>query len=184
MRRRVFLLVAIMLTIGWRIAPASFNDPGIGNFILLLTGVAIVWYTLETKELVGLTRKQIDIDIQPVLTVKFAGPILQIVNVGRSPALNILVDSIVREDVTFQFEKKALCPANAGVDLGIEKILKSGTPISASGEIQNVIYQLTCSRPGDNYRLVLNYTDLEGGRWRTICRVDREGVEFERVEKA
>jgi hypothetical protein len=59
----------------------------VSDWILLVTGGILLWYTIETRQLRIVSGKQLKIDIRPVMVAIERSNSLTLKNIGRSPAL-------------------------------------------------------------------------------------------------
>lgn len=160
------------------------------NLILSITLVAIIWYTLETRRLANLTAKQIKINIKPIIVIISIGSNLKLKNIGKSPALNIMVQGVIRVDDTnpndkylFKFTEILVCGSEEERGAGITPHCND-EPIVASGDvdycIRNYLNYSSLSQ-GQDYKLIIDYEDVEKGKWRSISIVDNKGVHFKEV---
>jgi hypothetical protein len=156
--------------------------------ILALTAGIILWYSAETKRLADLTAKQIQINIKPIIAI-ISVCRFKLKNIGKSPALNILVKDITHVDkasnktYTFKFTEIPVC--GAGEERGAAIIpYCDSSRITASGEVEQIIrFWLDCSSlsQGQSYELIVDYEDIEKGKWRSISIVDNEGAHFKEI---
>lgn len=150
--------------------------------ILLVTAVAIFWYTFETRRLVKLTKRQITLDLKPIIVAVVAGTSLRLKNIGRSPALNIAVKDVIRKGVQLKVGTRTAWEAGMEYGLPITPY-KDGKPITSSGEAERVKNEcLSLTGRDDRYELVVDYNDIEMAKWRCTHEVDSEGVHFKHVE--
>lgn len=163
------------------------------NLILFITLLAIIWYTIETRRLANFTAKQIKINIKPIITIISIDSSLRLKNIGKSPALNITVKDVERTDssnnrngnYTFNFTKIAVCGSEEERGVGIIPHC-NGKPIIASGEadkIKKYFLDYNSLPQGQNYELIIDYEDIEKGKWRSISIVDNKGVQFKEVKE-
>ena len=163
------------------------------NLILFITLLAIIWYTIETRRLANFTAKQIKINIKPIITITSIDSSLRLKNIGKSPALNILVRDIIRinnennqkNEYVFKFTKITVCGSDEerGVEITPHYNDKA---ITASGDADKTIrYFLDYNSlaQGQNYELIIDYEDIEKGKWRSISIVDNKGVHFKEVKE-
>lgn len=78
-----------------------FTGFSLGNFILILTLFAILWYSFETRELKNVTQKQ----LEPILFLYLVeqGDCLEISNIGKTPVSNVFINSVKLGDYKFEF---------------------------------------------------------------------------------
>ena len=161
------------------------------NIILFFTLLAIIWYTVETRRLANFTAKQIKINIKPIITIHSIDSSLRLKNIGKSPALNIRIKNVIRLDdnsktkYVFEFMEIPVCGAQEQHGSGITPHCNN-KPIVASGDADKTIqYFLDYNSltQGQNYELIIDYEDIEKGKWRSISIVDNKGVHFKEIEE-
>ena len=190
--RPFLILTASMLLVVYivsRFCPPKLDPNFIGNVLLGLTFIAILWYTVETRRLANLTEKQIKINTKPIIVVKNIVDSLELKNIGRSPALNITIKDIIRKDANnnlchFEFTKIDECGAGEKRGSGITPYL-GDSAIRASGKAHGI--KLECLLPGfrpenESYELFIDYNDVEMGKWRSITLVDNKGLHFKEIK--
>lgn len=159
--------------------------------ILAITAGILLWYSAETKRLADLTAKQIKINIKPIITIIGIDNSLRLKNIGKSPALNILVKDVIRIDngnnrndkYVFKFAKITVCGSDEERGVSITPYCNDKA-ITASGDADKTKqYFLDCSSlaQGQNYELIIDYEDIEKGGWKSISIVDNKGVYFKEV---
>jgi hypothetical protein len=157
--------------------------------ILAITAGILLWYSYETKRLADLTAKQIKINIKPIIIVNSISNYCRLKNIGKSPALNITVRDVVRTDnnsnkkYIFKFTEIPVCGSEEEQGTGITPHC-NGNSITASGDVDNLVtYFLHYNSlvQGQDYELIIDYEDVEKGKWRSISIVDNKGVHFKEV---
>jgi len=162
--------------------------------VLFFTFGAIIWYSWETRRLANLTAKQIKINIRPFIVVLRRARNLHIKNIGNSSALNISVRDIIREYIDpedrkhvykFKFNKKT--ELGPGDDTSIPiTVFHNDTQVQSSGEVNNAISSFLSPhalKEGESYELIINYNDVEGGKWRSVTVADNKGENFKEVKE-
>ena len=154
------------------------------NIILSLTAMIILWYTLETKRLSDLSKKQIEINIRPILIARWDGRTLRIKNIGRSPALNIWLEDIYHKNSRLEFHKIPLCEVEKEPGVGY-KLFEGTTRVIASAEVNQkmTIFLPHNLKGNESYIIFIHYQDVEGDSWQSKCKVAKEGLLFEEVIK-
>lgn len=159
------------------------------NFILFITFIAIVWYSIETHRLANLTKRQIRINIRPVLCVKNIDSNLILKNIGNNSALNIHIDKITKissrdsnnRKYNFIFSTRTYLLPQEECSIDI-------TPETETGGYSNVNVAPLLSPNNPNfltpYTLRIKYTDIEGGRWESIIEVNSKGILFKETKAA
>ncbi len=152
------------------------------NIILSLTAIIVFWYTLETKRLSDLSKKQIEINIRPILIPKWDGRILRLKNIGKSPAINILLEDIKFKRATLKFRKIPLCESEKEPGAGYELFI-DGKRIETSGEVEKqiAIFLPNEIQKGENYTITIHYQDVENNKWQTRYKAIKEELIFEGV---
>lgn len=159
--------------------------------ILALTAGILLWYSAETKRLADLTAKQIKINIKPIITIIGIDNSLRLKNIGKSPALNILVKDVIRIDngnnrndkYVFKFAKITVCGSDEERGVSITPYCNDKA-ITASGDADKTkqyFLDYNSLAQGQNYELIIDYEDIEKGGWKSISIVDNKGVYFKEV---
>ena len=163
--------------------------PILNIIILTITTGVIIWYTWETRRLAKLTEKQIKINIKPIIVVSSISGGLRLKNIGKSPALNIMVENIIRmyrnEPYIFKFSYLTEIATNEDKGMAITPYYKD-KPIIPSGDADKVILVLLdygSLGQEENYELIIDYNDVEMGKWRSISLVDKSGIRFKEVKE-
>jgi len=156
----------------------------VSDWILLVTGGILLWYTIETRRLHIVSSKQLKIDIRPIMVAVERSNSLTLKNIGRSPALNVTVKDVLRYNETyFKFGRRTVWAAGEVLSLPITPY-KGDKPITASGEAETAKNSyLSCRDAADTYELMIDYNDIEMGQWRSICVVNSDGVQFQGVKE-
>lgn len=157
----------------------------VSDWILLVTGGILLWYTIETRRLRIVSGKQLKIDIRPVMVAIERSNSLTLKNIGRSPALNVTVKDVFRHDeMCFKFGTRTVWAAGEVLSLLITPH-KGNEPITSSGAAETAKSNyLSCRDTADTYEVVIDYNDVEMGRWRSICVVASDGVQFKEVRES
>ena len=159
--------------------------------ILAITAGILLWYSAETKRLADLTAKQIKISVKPIITIIGIDNSLRLKNIGKSPALNIIVNDVVREDKSnnrndkyvFKFSKMTVCGSNEERGVSITPYCNDKA-ITASGDADKTkqyFLDYSSLAQGQTYELIIHYEDIEKGRWSSTSIVDNKGVHFKEV---
>jgi len=159
--------------------------------ILAITAGILLWYSLETKRLADLTAKQIKITVKPIITIIGIDNNLKLKNIGKSPALNIIVNDVVRIDnsndrndkYVFKFSKITVCGSNEERGVSITPYCNDKA-ITASGDADKTkqyFLDYNSLAQGQTYELIIHYEDIEKGRWSSTSIVDNKGAHFKEV---
>jgi len=159
--------------------------------ILAITAGILLWYSAETKRLTDLTAKQIKISVKPIITIIGIDNSLRLKNIGKSPALNIMVDDVIREDKSnnrndkyiFKFSKMTVCGSNEerGVSITPYCNNKATTASGDADKTKQYFLDYSSLAQGQTYELIIHYEDIEKGRWSSISVVDNKGIHFKEV---
>jgi len=77
----------------------SFTDR-----ILFITFLALLWYSFETRQLKNATRKSNELQQTPLFVLLYDGNDLILRNEGKGIAYNVIIDPILFDEETFEFE--------------------------------------------------------------------------------
>ncbi len=155
----------------------------VANAILAFTAAVIVWYTVETNRLAQLTKKQIEIEIRPIMVIMQNPPDLRTQNIGRSPALGVKIRPIGRDQIKLEFPERLLCLPGQGYDLR-PSVYRNGQLISGSEEAERIWRQALVCQGNDRYEIVISYCDVEGDAWESQDVIDKSGVCSHKVARA
>lgn len=155
----------------------------VANAILAFTATVIVWYTVETNRLAQLTKKQIEIEIRPIMVIMQNPPDLRVQNIGRSPALGIKIRPLERGQIRLEFPGRLLCLPNQGYDLR-PAVYRDGQHISGSEEAEKIWRQALTCQGNDQYEILISYRDVEGDAWESRDVIENSGVSSHKVNRA
>lgn len=94
--KRIWILVVLAGLAGgviWKINPRI--PEGIGPYVLLLTLVAIIFYTWETSQLRIQQKDIMELSLKPHLISIFRLGDIHLFNIGNGPAVNIRIDDVI-----------------------------------------------------------------------------------------
>ena len=100
----IFLYLALILIAWW----STKNWDTTQTVAIILTGIIIIWYTIETKLLRYETQKQTEIQIKPFIILKIKDGEFILHNIGHGPALNVKIQPVQvssREEIVIRFEE-------------------------------------------------------------------------------
>lgn len=93
---RLTSLVLPVLVYGAAIAYVYVKDQGnLQNWAVVLTGLVVIWYTWETRELRIASYLQIESQVRPYVVLQPENGTFLVTNFGNGVALHTLLDSIV-----------------------------------------------------------------------------------------
>jgi len=156
--------------------------------VLALTFIAIVWYTVETFRLRKINEKQIHINIMPLVVVMNIGNEIKLKNIGKSPALNVTIDSIKNRASGDSKEKFDFIVAESipFLDVGQEtQIPIKPKPIALSGhQNPNPDPFLNPSNPNflEEYTLIINCEDIENSKIQLLINICKKGIIFKKAK--
>ena len=106
----------------------------LGSYILLLTLLAIVFYSWETSQLriqskrqIELAQEQMELSLKPQLEIVFQRAHFRLYNVGNGPAVQVRIDDKIVSPARYPVRLRFICPSIIKKDecLPIElKVLK------------------------------------------------------------
>jgi len=106
----------------------------LGSYILLLTLLAIVFYSWETSQLriqskrqIELAQEQMELSLKPQLEIVFQRAHFRLYNVGNGPAVQVRIDDKIVSPARYPVRLRFICPSIIEKDecLPIElKVLK------------------------------------------------------------
>jgi hypothetical protein len=159
------------------------------NFILFITFLAIIWYSIETRRLVAITKKKMRIDIEPLVVVEdVSGGQIKIKNIGNNAALNIKI-------LTISKRKCRDCKYTYDIDFAEYPIIEHGAEqkiiglfkICESSGLQNPnadpFLNFNNHNFIDDYQIAIHCTDIEQGRWETKALIDKNGIHFQGIRE-
>ena len=94
--KRIWIIVILAVLIGglvWKLDPKI--PEAVGPYVLLLTLVAIVFYTWETSQLRIQQKEIMELSLKPHLISIFRLGYFHLCNIGNGPAVNIRIDDVV-----------------------------------------------------------------------------------------
>lgn len=149
--------------------------------VVALTGLVVIWYTWETRQLRRATLRQTDLQIRPFLSLEYE-PInrkLWLRNLGRGVARDIVVHD-VRLSKTAKPNESSITVEWGPVDFIAEgearELVSTGQLITPDGkqEISRMLraYMSNFGKHGSaEYEFLIDYTDLTGQRYRAVFEV-------------
>lgn len=133
---RLASLVLPVLVYGAAIAYVYVKDQSnLQNWAVVLTGLVVIWYTWETRELRIASYLQIESQVRPYVVLQQENGAFQVTNFGNGVALHTRLDSIVVSE-EHQFEirfPKAVAVLRPGESAEVEaRSYKSGKDAGVS----------------------------------------------------
>lgn len=178
------IIVFIIFIIGMQL----YRTLAWGNIILAFTAMVIIWYTSETRKLAKLTAKQIKIEIEPIIVIEDVDNAVKIKNVGKSPALNIDILKIGNRKSKDSKDGYDIIFANLPVLQSYcgDTVIAKFEPCGSCGHWNpNPSPFLDYRNPNfiDNYEIIVQYYDIEMGKWETKTVVDKNGIHFQGIHE-
>jgi hypothetical protein len=186
----LFLLVLSVFIVLMLVAQVTgLADSRLNNWLLLLSGIVLLLYTVETQGLRLEMVRQNDLAIQPIViatiepnkgqrTELMGAECMELRNIGRGTALHIKVEDI-------EFEKLAI----GGLVCRFEQIdyLEAGhgraIQVEWHGEFQegksrpsNAISNLNPRFARNTYDARILYEDINGQRHESVVRMGKGGI--------
>lgn len=150
--------------------------------VLALTLIAIVWYTVETFRLRKINEKQIRINIMPLIAVVNIGNEIKLKNIGKSPALNVTINSIKNRTCGGSKDKFDFIVAESipFLDVGGEKQIQiKPKPLPpTTHQNPNPDPFLNPSNPNfqGEYILIINCEDIENSKIQLLINICKKGI--------
>lgn len=163
-----FLIIALLPL------AAQWSRDFVATWVVVLTGVVVVWYTWETAELRRTAQAQMDIQVAPFVMLRLTNGGLWVKNIGHGPALNVVVGDIVwdRSAITLKVDEPIpVIRSGKSVRVGINAYrdgkLIMPNELPAKRVLEAIPVTITC----DNIRLqrfqvVQELQPLGMGGWR------------------
>jgi hypothetical protein len=179
--RWVFAAWVVIFVLGvWLIPKCTGVSPT--DAILFLTGVIIIWYTVETHAMRRETTRHNAIQVQPFLFVTGIWPdSLVLQNMGRGVALHVLIDDIrFLTDETTSPEYVARFRTTDVIASGSTAHVKAQL-IQIRGEASQPISSLASQLDPEfqrryDFAVVISYEDIHGGEHRTRLTMGMSGT--------
>lgn len=132
---------------------------------IVLTGLVVIWYTIETYLLRNETQKQTELQQRPFVLAKLQDNKLCLTNYGPGVSINTYVKPIMIDEgmnVKIKFEEKVpVIKANESVCINAESFDKNGSKgdfFVAHLDPENAVYDLITE---------IHYENIEGKRYKT-----------------
>jgi len=165
-----------------------FGDYSLGVYIG--TGVAVLWYTVETYYLRQETARHNALAIQPVLVTDIgyqmspegrvvSGETMLLRNIGAGPAVYVQIEDLVVDAGTHLFARfetanvvrageEVRVNVNLGIEEGGQKIVRRDSFLAS----------LKRAPVGRDYDVLIRYRDLGGRGRETVIRMGKSGVQL------
>lgn len=143
-------------------------------FVLFITFGAIIWYTLETKDLKDLQKKQIKISITPTLILfkrhePIFGDIDILKNIGRGVAKDIKIDDFVDDDhVRFIFDVEKVLGPGQEIRVMNKRIVNSSELDGVSSFIGYIRFREVVFN--------ISFTDIDNGSYNQSLEISKNKV--------
>lgn len=166
------------------------NIIGVINIVVLfLTFIVIIWYSWETRQLRKVTQKQLELNILPILSVEQITDKLIIKNIGKSPALNVAIDSIkdrpypdLSEKGKYGFSFGDPIPS---INVEEKKLLEIKViPPSTGHQNPNIATFLNPANQyfSGEYEMKINYEDINHKAIYSIFKINKKGINFQEIK--
>ena len=157
---------------------------GTANAIYLVTGLVILWYTIETWRLRREAQLQTELQNRPFLSVEvFPGinPFVRPVNLGKGLARNVSIEAI--NDAAL-FEVRAMFTHIASGRDDVEPTWRLKSRLSTTqpltdhpGDDPGPTAHLLLSR--GSFKVVLKYASVVGQHYETTVRLTKDGASID-----
>lgn len=150
-----------------------FNNLNITQTLaVILTGIVIIWYTIETKELRAQAQKQTEIQQRPFVILKIEQGNFILQNIGMGPALNVEVKPVqvnAEHEVIIRFkELHSTLVVGESVQLAAESFKKG----KSAGDF--FLAHLDPEYANRNLNIVIEYQNVELNKYITKERVSAQ----------
>ncbi len=174
----------VTLILGWRTGKWS-------ETIYFLTGLILIWYTVETHAMRRETTRQAEIAVRPAVLAHIEdNPYTLILrNIGNGPALYVKLEDIEFETVDYATGRRAGKPDHIAT-FATTMVIEAKTEVPAT--VHLVRYTGQGTKPVFDYLaaldpryqknfdlpVVIHYQDLYGGLHRTRLEMGKSGTRF------
>lgn len=98
----IFLYI-VLISITWYVTKEWIS---IQTIAIILTGIIVIWYTVETKMLRFETQRQTEVSLRPFIVFEILNDHFSLRNLGTAPALNVKIRPVqvdANESIIIQF---------------------------------------------------------------------------------
>jgi len=181
----VSLLVYLLATglLGW--ATGRWSE-----VIYFLTGLILIWYTLETREVRLATLRQSTLQIRPFLAIEYEEDRkLWVHNMGKGVARDVRVHNVPLNEgkpgdtiLTIEWKPIDFIPDGQKRELKGEGAFVEGEERQKFSERMQIWMANFGPHGRATYEFIVDYHDLTGAPYRAACKVDRGHTEVIRDE--
>jgi hypothetical protein len=159
-----------------------------GDGILFSTGLVLLWYTIETRNMRLQMVRQNDMAVRPLLVTSVGvthheGPAWQgkpdlqeerlvIRNIGRGPALSVHIEDIVEERLRVSFGTLDVIPAEAIEPASATVYVEGGI----ADNKPSAFVPLLGPTSNQTYRLTVRYRDVTGESHFSVMQMGKDGT--------
>ena len=158
--------------------------------IYFLTGLILIWYTLETREVRLATLRQSALQIRPFLAIEYEEDRkLWVQNIGKGVARDVRVHNVPLNEgkpgdtiLTIEWKPIDFIPEGQKRELKGEGAFVEGEERQKFSERMQIWMANFGPHGHATYEFIVDYHDLTGAPYRAACKVDRGHTEVVRDE--
>ncbi len=156
--------------------------------IYFLTGLILLWYTWETREIRIATLRQSALLIRPFLAIEYGEDRkIWINNLGKGVARDIVCHNVILDIaqpgdtvLTVHWQPIDFLPEGQRRELKAEGAFEEGEERAKASQRMEVWLANFGPRGRAQYEFVVDYADLTGKRYRAVVKIDRGHTELVR----
>lgn len=175
--RLLALIVPVLVYLGalaYAYCRGSNDWPALQTWAMALTGLVVIWYTWETRELRYAAYAQMDLQIRPYVVLQTEGNGFLVTNFGNGAALHVRVEPVVvsvEERIELQFLKTV--PVLRSGESGALEVtcFKEGKPTS---DIYKAL--LNPKHTTEEFDVTVRFDDLELNQYATTQRISPNNI--------
>lgn len=187
---RVIIVILLLLLIPATVTfKRGIDWPFLNCYFLVLTLIAICWYSNETYLIRKTTVEQKELQIQPLLIIDFMEQEgrkgLYLKNIGNGVAMNISIEDRTLKVKNYEFiltsknmnslGKGAFMLLKTSINIDNKKILDDSFPWEANLDPQFA---------NSNYEFKITYENIQHIKYSTIVSTGKEGINIKHWGKA
>jgi hypothetical protein len=158
-------------------------------FVIFLYTCATFWYASETRQMKKEMIKQNELALMPAIIMYNDGDDFYIKNIGKGPALNILIKDItsVEEKIIIEGEEKIIqikCRKTPSLIPGEKEKLECKTYIC--GIEKDYLPAEPALNPKfatTNFNVEIEYTNINGVDYQSSIMTGKDGIKIKKIQK-
>lgn len=170
---------------------ALVSEKNLGNSLLWLTGIVVLFYTVETQGLRLEMVRQNEISVQPLVIATVAeretrriapvsADVIILRNIGRGPALYVKVEDVLLTRELSGDEYVSTFGTIDFIEPGCEvvampMVLSSGKEVT---DINPVLHFKPRESGGQTYYVTIRYEDVDGTKRQSIIQMGAGGIKL------